>query len=217
MALDGFNERAFFATDIAAWTDKHLQVVVEVASQNFLSEKRGTITAANLFAEDFFLKIIFVADVEDAALRSSDQARYDHALDEQVRQVGHDKAVLDGAGLAFVGVADDVFDGIGLLADKVPLHAGRKSGTAHAFKFGGFELCEDVVPSTRLHEFANDAVLFAIAIGIGFARDARLLGMRLVNLLAAHGAARDLFGMLSGDIRGNVIGEGNCKSAIAAS
>src|SRR5260370_2968100 len=94
MALDGFNERAFFATDIAAWTDKHLQVVVEVASQNFLSEKRGTITAANLFAEDFFLKIIFVADVEDAALRSSDQARYDHYLDGHELQGVQDETVL---------------------------------------------------------------------------------------------------------------------------
>src|SRR5258708_22082021 len=117
-----------------------------------------------------------------------------------MRQIGYDKAVLDGAGLAFVGVADDVFDRIGLLADKVPLHAGRKSGTSHAFQFGGFELCEDVVPSTRLNEFAHDAVLLAIAIGIGFARDARLLGMRLVNLLSAPRAAGRFVGILTGGL-----------------
>src|SRR5260370_5482449 len=189
MALDGFDERAFFATDIAARTDKHLQVVVEVASQNFLSEKRGTITAANLFTEDFFLKVVFVADIKDAPLCARDKSGNDHALDQEMRQICHDKAGLVGAGLSFVGVADDVFDGIGLLADKVPLHAGRKPGTAHAFKFGGFELCEDVVPSTRLNEFSHDAVLLAIAIGIGFARDARLLGMRHICPIAAHGAA----------------------------
>src|SRR5260370_7783948 len=95
MALDGFNERAFFATDIAAWTDKHLQVVVEVASQNFLSDKRGTITTANLFAEDFFLKIIFVADVEDAALRSSAQSRYAHAPHDPRRQLRPDHTAPD--------------------------------------------------------------------------------------------------------------------------
>src|SRR5260370_31608624 len=129
----GYDDRTFVATDLSAGADKNFHVVVEIAAKDFLSQKPGAIAAANLFAEDFFLKMIFVADVEDAAFRSGDQARYDHALDEQVRQVGHDEAVLDGAGLAFVGVANDISHRIGLFADKIPLHAGGKSGAAHAF------------------------------------------------------------------------------------
>src|SRR5207249_593243 len=51
--------------------------------------------------------MIFVADIEDAALSAGNQAGDDHAFDEKMRQIGHDEAVLDGAGLAFIGVALD--------------------------------------------------------------------------------------------------------------
>ena len=76
--------------------------------------------------------VIFVADIEDASLGAGDETGEDHAFDDEMREVGEDEAVLDGAGLAFVGVADDVFHGIGLLANQVPLHAGGKARAAHA-------------------------------------------------------------------------------------
>ena len=216
MALDGFDERAFFAADVAAGADKNFEIKVEVAAEDFFPKKPRAITAANLFAEDFFLKMIFVADVDDAALRAGNETRDDHTLDEQMRQVGHDEAVLDGARLTFIGVADNVFHGIGLLANKIPLHTGRKSRAAHAFQFGGFELCQDVVPGLGGNEFAHDAVLFVLAIGICFAGNARLLGMRLVNVVAANGATGDQLGMRGGDNREDVIVDGNCGSMIAA-
>src|SRR5712692_772491 len=65
--FNGFDERAFFATDVAAGTDKNFEIVLEVAAEEFFSEKPGAITAPNLFTEDFFLKMIFVADLKDAA------------------------------------------------------------------------------------------------------------------------------------------------------
>ncbi len=160
--------------------------------------------------------MVLVADIEDAALRAGDQAGDDHALDEEMRQVGHDEAIFDGAGFAFIGVTNNVFHGIGLFANQVPLHAGGKSGAAHAFQFGGFELREYVVPGLGWNELAHDAVLFALAIGIGFASDAGLPGMRLVNVFAADGAAGDVLGMRGGDIRENVIVDGNRGSVVAA-
>src|SRR6267378_3041835 len=154
--------------------------------------------------------------IKDAALRAGDEAGNNHAFDEEMRQVSHDEAVFDGAGLAFVGVADDVLHGIGLFAHQVPLHAGGKSGAAHAFQFGGFELCEDVIPGLGLNELAYHAVLFSLAIRIGFAGDSCLLGMWLVDVVAANGAAGDLLGMRGGDVRENVIVDGDCRSMIAA-
>ncbi len=216
MAFDGFDERAFFATDVAAGADKNFQSKIEIAPEDFFAKKPGAITPANFFTENLFLKMVLVADIEDAALRSGDQAGDDHALDEEMRQVSHDEAVLDGAGLAFIGVADNIFHGIRLLADEIPFHAGGKSGAAHAFQLGGFELREYVVPGLGLNELANDAVLFAFAIGIGFAIDACLLGTRLVNIVAADGGAGGLLGVRSGHIRENVIVDGNRGSVIAA-
>src|SRR5260370_4759982 len=183
MAFDGFDERAFFATDVAAGADKNFQSKIEIAPEDFFAKKPGAITPANFFTENLFLKMVLVADIRDAALRSGDQAGDDHALDEEMRQVSHDEAVLDGAGLAFIGVADNIFHGIRLLADEIPFHAGGKSGAAHAFQLGGFELREYVVPGLGLNELANNAVLFAFAIGIGFPIDPCLLRPRFCNIV----------------------------------
>src|SRR5216683_514801 len=216
MTFDGFDQRALFATDIAAGANKNFQVVIEIAAEDFFSEKPCSIATANLFAEDFFLQMVLVANIKDAALRAGHQPGDDHAFDQQMRQIGHDEAVLDGAGLAFVRVADNVFDRIGLFADEIPLHAGGKSGAAHAFQFGSLKLCEHVVPRERLNEFAHDAVFFAVAIRIGFAHDACLFGMRLVHIIAAYRAAGELLGMRCRDIRENVIVDGNRGRMIAA-
>src|SRR6266700_1957560 len=60
MALDGFDQRALFATDIAAGANKNFQVVIEIAAEDFFSENPCSIATANLFVEDFFLQMIFV-------------------------------------------------------------------------------------------------------------------------------------------------------------
>jgi hypothetical protein len=46
--------------------------------------------------------------------------------------VAHDVAVLEGAGLAFIGVAHQVFIALILLGHETPLQSGRKSGAATA-------------------------------------------------------------------------------------
>src|SRR6266849_4621358 len=213
MAFDGFDERAFFATDVAAGTDKNF----DIAAEDFFSKKPGVIAAADFFAEDFFLKMIFVADIKYAAFRAGDEAGDNHAFNKEMRKVCHDDAVFDGAGLAFVRVAHDIFNGIGLLANQVPFQAGGKTGAAHAFQFGCLQFCEDIVPGFGLNELARDAVIFVFAIGIGFAGDACLLGMRLANVVAADGAAGDLLGMRGGHVREDAIVDGNRGSVVAAS
>src|SRR5260370_17048534 len=147
MAFDGFDERVFFATDVAAGTDKNFDIEAEIASEDILPKKPGVIAAADFFAEDFFLKMIFVADIKYAAYRAGDEAGDDHAFDDEMRKVGHDEAVFNGPGLAFVRVAHDIFNGIGLLANQVPFQAGGKTGAAHAFQFACLQFCEDIVPA----------------------------------------------------------------------
>src|SRR2546429_5908881 len=57
--------------------------------------------------------------------------------------------------ISFIGIAYDILHGIGLLPHQIPLHARRKAGAAHSAKFGGFELCEDVVPCAGLDEIGR--------------------------------------------------------------
>src|SRR5207237_5853028 len=67
-----------------------------------------------------------------------------------------------------------------------------------------------------ISSLADDAVLLTLAIWIGFASDAWVLGMRLANGVALDGVAGDLFGVSGGDIGEDVIVDGNCRSMIAA-
>src|SRR5258708_15947662 len=83
-----------------------------------------------------------------------------------MRKVAEDKAVFDGAGLALIGVADDVADGIGLFADQVPLHRSGKARAAHAFQFRFFERGQQTIPILAGDEAAEHAIFFVIALGI---------------------------------------------------
>src|SRR5882757_8954076 len=56
---------------------------------------------------------------------------------------------------------------------------------------------------------------FAVSVGIGFAGHALLFGMRLVNVVAANGAAADLLGSRRGNFRKNMIVDGNSRSVVA--
>src|SRR6266850_1227854 len=177
MTLNRLHQRGFFAANVAARADKNFEIEIKLAPEDLFSEEARATAAANLFAKDFFLEMILVPNVENAELRAGNNAGDEHALDEEMRQMRHDEAVFDRAGLAFIGVADDILDGVAFLADEIPLHARGESGAAHAAKFRSFKLSEDIVEGAGLHELANDAVFFVIAVRIGFAFHARRLRM----------------------------------------
>src|SRR6266852_2096073 len=216
MPLNRLHQRGFLAADVAARADEDLEFEIKFAATDLFSEETGATAAANLFAKDFFLKMVFVANVKNAVLRAGDNAGDEHAFDEEMRQMRHDEAVFDRAGLAFIGVADDVFHRVALFADELPLHAGRKSGSAHTAKFRSLELRDDIVEGAGLHELANDAVFFCIAVRVGFAFDARNLRMGLEYFFTANGAASKLFGKRGGDIRENMIVDRDGGRVVAA-
>ena len=72
-----------------------------------------------------------------------------------------DEAILDRAGLALVGVADDVLFGAGLLAHDFPFRFGGKSRAAQASKARSFQQLEGGIPVARLHQSPDDAVALA--------------------------------------------------------
>ena len=67
----------------------------------------------------------------------------DHAFDEDEGIALHDHAVGEGAAVAFVGIADDVFLRRRGLRHRPPLDAGRKAGAAAAAQAGLHHLLDD--------------------------------------------------------------------------
>lgn len=71
-----------------------------------------------------------------------------HPLDHQVGEFGEQDAVLEGAGLALVGIAHDVVLGADRFAGQAPLHAGREPGATAAAKLGGGDFRDHLVRRT---------------------------------------------------------------------
>ena len=88
----------------------------------------------------------FAADVDVADIGAHGEAGDQAALDQQMRVVPHDLAVLAGAGLGLVGVDHEVMrPAVGLLGHERPFQPGRKAGAAAPAQAGGLHLVDDPV------------------------------------------------------------------------
>ncbi len=86
---------------------------------------------------------IFRAEIDIAVGGAHRDAGDGHALDEHEGIAFHDHAVGEGAAVAFVGVADDVFLLGRRLGHRAPLDAGGEAGAAAAAKAGGEHFLDD--------------------------------------------------------------------------
>ena len=109
----------------------------------------------------------------------------DHgAFDDGVGVVLEDEAVLAGAGLALIAVAQHVLGLGALLGDEGPLHAGGEAGAAASAQVAGFDFVDDAV-GTEFERLLQGlvAVEFEIAVKVGralaeaLADDFDLIGM----------------------------------------
>ena len=88
----------------------------------------------------------FAADVDVAIVHAHGAAGDQAALDQKMRIVPHDLAILARAGLRLVGVDDEITrPAIGLLGHERPFQPGRKSRAAAAALARGFHFVNDGV------------------------------------------------------------------------
>src|SRR4029078_3850862 len=83
-------------------------------------------------------------DLDERARGPDHVGRDDHALDEHVRGLLHELAVLEGPGLGLVGIADEVLLHRSLREERRLLAHGE-AGAAAAADAGGVELAEDAL------------------------------------------------------------------------
>ncbi|MNT49547.1 hypothetical protein D3C72_1864090 [compost metagenome] len=83
-----------------------------------------------------------------------------HAFDQRVRVVADDVAVLERAGLAFIGVADQVFLPRERARHEAPLQAGREARTAAAPQARGLDVGDHLLGRDLL---GQDALQLLVA------------------------------------------------------
>ena len=86
---------------------------------------------------------VFAADIQVADARAGREGRDGHRLDDGERVALQQDAVLERAGLGFVGVAHEVVRLGGLRSDRGPLPAGGEGGAAAAHQAGRRDLGDD--------------------------------------------------------------------------
>ena len=137
LAFEAFEHGGLFAANIGAGAGAHgerealarvLDVVAEPAA------RRRRIGDRLLHLGDGMG--IFGADIDEALRRAGRDAGDGHAFDQREGIAFHQHAVGEGAAVAFIGIAADIFlIGLGVV-HRLPFDAGREAGAAAAAQAG---------------------------------------------------------------------------------
>ena len=106
--FEAFEERGFLPEDVAAGRNEDLDVEAEVGPQYRRTE--GPVFTGLLESgfEGIALRPVFVPDEDPTSPGVEFMGGERHPFDDEVRKIVQDFAVLEGAGLAFVGIANHV-------------------------------------------------------------------------------------------------------------
>ena len=150
LAFQRLQQRGFFAADVGAETVVGIQVEREVGPEDAIPQITGSaclrqrLLEALVDAEDLAVNVVVAR--ADAHRVGSDR----HALDDDVRVVAQDVAVLEGARLALVRVADEVLLARELPRHETPFQAGGKARATPAPQSGGLHFGDDFLGRHRL-------------------------------------------------------------------
>ena len=127
MALHALDQRRLLAEDVAARRGEDVDLELAARVKDVGAEQPGRAGAVKLGAHGVLLDAVLVADEHPALLGADREHPQQHPLDHEVGLLGEDLAILEGAGLGLVGVADHELR-LGLLGGhQLPLGAGREA------------------------------------------------------------------------------------------
>src|SRR4029077_13309848 len=121
------------------------QIKIKAAAQDIVSEITAGVGLFDCGIDNFEDVAIFPANVDVSPMSLNGAPRDDDALDELVRGHLQQRPILASAGLALVGVAENIFRLAGILGDETPLHAGGKARAAAAAQIGFLYFIDDLI------------------------------------------------------------------------
>ena len=189
--LERAEEAGLVAADVAAGAAHDLQLEVEADAQDVFAGETPLVRLLDGLLHARHRERVLVADVDVALVGLAGDAGDDHAFDDRVGVALHRVAVDEGAGVALVGVADDVLRMAVGSAEEVPLAAGGEGGAAAAPEPGGFHLLDDRLGAhldrlgQRFVAAAGDVVVDVLGI------DDAAVGHQAAHLTAPEGQRRE--------------------------
>ena len=144
-AFERFDETGFFAADVGACAAMKVDFEIETAAEDILAKEAFFFCLAESFFDDLSGFGEFFAKVNVSYVSSHREAGDDHAFDKLVRILMDDVTVLEGAGLGFVAVADEV-DRFGVVRwNEAPLDSGGETGTTASAQTRSLDLIDDIL------------------------------------------------------------------------
>jgi hypothetical protein len=146
LALEALQQCGLFAADIGAGAVRDIDVE-RPAVDVVLADQLGLIGLVDRGLQMLAFANEFAAHVDVAGMGVHREARDQATLDQQMRIVPHDLAILAGAGLGLVGVDHEVARPPvgGFLGHERPFQPGRKTRPAAAAQAGRLHLADDPV------------------------------------------------------------------------
>ena len=184
LALEALEQRRLLAADIGAGAAMDVDLELPARAAGVLAEQAGRVRFLDRLDQVLRLVVELAAHVDVGGMRLHREARDQAALDQQVRIVAQDVAILAGAGLGLVGVDHEIVRPVlHFLGHERPLQAGREARAAAAAQAGLLHLVDDpvaalvedrlgVVPGAALARALEPPVVEAVEVG----EDAVLVG-----------------------------------------
>src|SRR5690606_11370409 len=156
LALEGLEQRGLFAADVGAGAEEGIEVKIDGRAEQSLAEIARVVRFLERLLEAVERLVLeLAADVVVTDRRADRVAADRHTLDNRVRVVAQDVAVLAGAGFGFVRIADDVLLAGRAARHEAPFEARREARAATTAKAGRLDDLDHLLGRLTL---AHDAL-----------------------------------------------------------
>jgi hypothetical protein len=164
LAFQRFHQRGFFAADVGTGAERVVDIDIDTAAQHVLSQPAVLVGLGSGFfqmLERLVMELAAQVVVSDS--RTGRVARDGHAFDHRMRIEPQDVAILAGARLGFVRVAENIFLHASALGHETPLQAGGETRAAATAQPGPLDHFDHLF---RRNLFFDDPAQRAVAAGL---------------------------------------------------
>ncbi len=110
LALQRFDQRRFFATNVGSGTHVDIDVEIEARiAQDRLAEQTDLAAALQSRFERVQHVAILATQIDEPVLSTDNPAAQGHAFEHQISEILHQHPVLESAWFAFIGIANYIF------------------------------------------------------------------------------------------------------------
>ena len=149
LAFEGLNETSFLTADVSTGTAVNEDFAAVVGTKNIRTDEVGGAGFGDGFFKNAGALSHLAANVDVGLLHVIRETRDNRALDQLMRILLHDVAVLECARFRLVGINDEINRLAALAINETPLHAARETRAATTAQAGFLHLVDKFLGLAR--------------------------------------------------------------------